>query len=396
MKKTLNVTAILLLINVMVNAQTPCEQKLKNAKNSIIAIVNSGGSNSKINQTATDVMTNMALNCPESVKEFNKFIQELGKNAKSEEGLDGNVQGNYQTNQERQKGYDEFNRQTNRSYGGQGANNTNTNNQNSNNANPNRTGNSQTGMKGDGYAELPFKEGGDDTNNNNSRNTGSQNTGGRGISGNAIENQRQNEQYKNQAHSQIQNGNGGFKPVENEGDLIAPKLNLDNEIRNFENKLTQVPENLKPDLLAKANFILKTETNSQEAASKLVSLMKEFERNNRNEIQAKTQKIKEQSTIQSDRNKMNNTVEQTKNNANIEWEQQQKLEDEMRENKDVWQKKIKVECYTCIVTMTRDYSSLVIYTQNDKQIKEKIYRILNQSGKKILKENAEGSIYFIP
>jgi hypothetical protein len=245
-------------------------------------------------------MTNMALNCPEMVKEFNKFIEDLMKSGKTDKDLDGNVQGNYQTNQERQKGYDEFNKQTNRSFGGQGTNNTG--NQNSNNANPNRTGNSQTGMKGDGYAELPFKEGEDDTN----RNTGSQNAGDRvvtgdgdwidtkktirrnsntvGISGNSIENQSQNEQYKNQAHNQIQNGNGGFKTAENEGDLIIPKLSLDTEIKNFENKLASVPENLKPGLLAKANTILNTETNRPVAARKLANLMKEFEANNKEAI----------------------------------------------------------------------------------------------------------------
>jgi hypothetical protein len=344
-------------------AQTTCEQKLKNAKNSIIAIINSGGSNNKINQTATDVMTNMALNCPEMVKEFNKFIQNLDT-----KGLDGNVQGNYQTNQQRQKNTEELFNKQNNILGGQ-------------------KGNSNNG----GFEPIKNKE--DLIAPNDPRLKENRNSIGLGISGKALENERQNEQYRNQAINQIQNGSGGFKPVRNEEDLIAPKLNLDTEVKNFENKLASVPENLKPDLLAKANLILKAETNKQEAARKLANLMKEFERNNGNAMRVMAQKNKQQ-TIQSDHDKMYRTVDQTKNNTNTEWEQKEKLRDEILKNKDIWEKRLKEGgCSYCHISITRDYTSLVISVYSSKEF---IYRILNQYGKKVLRENNEGSIYFTP
>lgn len=280
MKRKLITITLLWVTSVVTHAQSTCEQKLKNAKNSIVAIINSGGGNDKVNQTAVDIMTNMAINCPESIKEFNKFIEDLGKKGNTE-GLDGKVQGTYQSSQERQKNYDKFGNDINRNSGGQNT----SNNTNADNTIPGRTSNNQTGMRGDGYAELPFKDGEDDnTTIYDKDNSGKSYLSGAGISGKAIQNQRQVEQERNQAQNQIKNGKGGFEPVRNREDLIAPKPgsnivsepDLNTEIKNFENKLAQVPENLKPDLLAKANHILRSETNKQEAARKLASLMKDI------------------------------------------------------------------------------------------------------------------------
>ena len=397
MKKSLFTSFTLCLVIINSFAQTPCEQKLKNAKNSIIAIVNSGGGNDKINQTAADVMTNMALNCPEMVDEFNKFIQSLSKKGNTDMDLDGKVKGDYQTNQERQKAWDEYNKQTNRNLAGQGT----SNNSNQNNNNSNRTGNNQSGMRGDGYAELPFKE--NDNKNSTIQYTNgdddwidtkktirknSTNGGGIGISGKTVEQQRQNEQYRNQAHNQIQNGKGGFKPVENKRDLISPKGSLESEIQNFEKKLANVPENLKPDLLAKANHILNTVTNQTEAARKLANLMTEFEKVNGKVIQTKTPKINEKQPAH-----WNSTLT---NKENAELDNKFKLENEMGEHANVWRIKVESVCKLCNLGISRDYKSLIISSIIFKENKEAIYKLLNQNGKKILKENAEGDIYFIP